>query len=93
MDHHREIKNQLTWHDEGKYEVEVVNGKIKKLNFSGPGIGPDTTQSLTSTDMKFLEAVYKNLGELFEFLKEENKRLGYRYATDVIDEKEVTSYH
>lgn len=81
MDHYREIKNNLAWHNEGKFEVELINGVITKLNFCEPGKGPhDTGQCLTSTNFKFLQAVYSSLGDLFAFIEEENKRLGYSYA-------------
>jgi hypothetical protein len=81
MDHFREIKNHLTWHNEGKFEVELVNGIINKLNFCEPGKGPeDTGKCLTSTNFKYLQAVYSCLGDLFAFIEEENKRLGYSYA-------------
>jgi len=84
MDHFREIKNNLTWHNEGKFEVELVNGIIKKLNFCEPGKGPqDLGKSLTSTNYKYLQSVYNCLGDLFEFIEEENKRLGYKYAREV----------
>jgi hypothetical protein len=86
MDHFREIKNNLVWHKEGKFEVELVNGIIKKLNFCEPGTGPeDSGTCLTSTDYKFLKSVYSCLGELFTFIEEENKRLGYSYAREVDD--------
>ncbi|OCX52976.1 hypothetical protein BEL04_01215 [Mucilaginibacter sp. PPCGB 2223] len=81
MDHYREIRNTLAWHNEGKFEVELVNGVITKLNFCEPGKGPhDTGQCLTSTNFKFLQAVYSSLGDLFTFIEEENRRLGYSYA-------------
>ena len=86
MDHFREIKNNLVWHKEGKFEVELVNGTIKKLNFCEPGTGPEGTgKCLTSTDYKFLKSVYSCLGELFTFIDEENARLGYKFA-NVIDD-------
>ena len=81
MDHYREIKNNLTWHNEGKFEVELTNGIITRLNFCEPGKGPDDTgKALTSTNYKFLQAVHSALGDLFTFIEEENKRLGYSYA-------------
>ncbi len=81
MDHFREIKNNLTWHSEGKFEVELVNGIITKLNFCEPGKGPEVNgKCLTSTNYKFLQAVHACLGDLFSFIEEENKRLGYSYA-------------
>jgi hypothetical protein len=84
MDHYREIKNSLTWHGEGRFEVEVTNGVITKLNFCEPGKGPEVSgKCLTSTNFKFLQAVYSCLGDLFAFIQEENKRLGYSYAQDV----------
>ncbi len=83
MDHFREIKNNLTWHNEGKFEVVLINGIITKLNFCEPGKGPeDSGKCLTSTNYKFLQAVHSCLGELFTFIEEENKRLGYRYAQE-----------
>ena len=83
MDQYREIRNVLTWHNEGKFEAEVVNGVITRLKFLEPGKGPeDTGKCLTSTNYKFLHAVYSCLGELFAFIEEENKRLGYRYARE-----------
>ena len=81
MDHFREIKNNLKWHNEGKFEVELINGIITKLNFCEPGKGPDDTgKALTSTNFKYLQNVYACLGDLFSFIEEENKRLGYSYA-------------
>lgn len=81
MDNFREIKNSLTWHSEGKFEVELINGIITKLNFCEPGKGPEVTgKCLTSTNFKFLQAVHSCLGDLFAFIEEENKRLGYSYA-------------
>ena len=89
MDTFREIKNNLAWHSEGKFEVELVNGVITKLNFCEPGKGPDDTgKCLTSTNFKFLQSVYTSLGDLFTFIEEENKRLGYSYAKPV----ELQSY-
>jgi hypothetical protein len=83
MDHFREIKNNLTWHNEGKFEVELINGVIKKLNFCEPGKGlEDTGKCLTSTNFKFLQAVHASLGDLFTFIEEENKRLGYSYSRE-----------
>ncbi|MEP6614899.1 MAG: hypothetical protein ABJA76_23490 [Mucilaginibacter sp.] len=90
MDHFREIKNTLNWHKEGKFEVELINGIITKLNFCEPGKGPeDTGKSLTSTNYKFLQSVHSCLGDLFTFIEEENKRLGYKYAREI----EVPGYH
>jgi hypothetical protein len=90
MDHFREIKNQLTWHNEGKFEVELINGVITKLNFCEPGKGPhDTGKCLTSTNYKYLQAVHACLGDLFNFIEEENKRLGYKYAEHV----PIANYH
>jgi hypothetical protein len=91
MDHFREIKNNLTWHNEGKFEVELINGVITKLNFCEPGKGPDESgKCLTSTSYKFLQAVYYSLGDLFAFIEEENKRLGYSYARE---EEQRPTYH
>ena len=68
MDHFREIKNVLKWHNEGKFEVELINGTISKLNFCEPGEEAlkDTGKSLTSTDFKYLYAIYSCLGDLFQ---------------------------
>lgn len=89
MEHFREIKNTLTWHNEGKFEVVLMNGVISKLNFCEPGKGPqDTGKCLNSTDYKFLKNVYTSLGELFAFIEEENKRLGYKYSR----EEELQAY-
>ena len=90
MDHFREIKNNLVWHKEGKFEVELINGIITKLNFCEPGKGiEDSGRCLTSTSFKFLQAVHDCLGDLFTFIEEENTRLGYKYAREV----EVQPYH
>jgi hypothetical protein len=84
MDHFREIKNNLAWHNEGKFEAELINGIITKLNFCEPGKGPDDVgKCLTSTNYKYLQAVHACLGDLFSFIEEENKRLGYKYAKTV----------
>jgi hypothetical protein len=89
MNHFREIKNTLTWNNEGKFEVVLINGIIAKLNFCEPGKGPqDTGKCLNSTDYKFLRNVYTSLGELFMFIEEENKRLGYKYS----QEEETSAY-
>jgi len=81
MDHFREIRNTLTWHKEGKFDVVLINGIITKLNFCEPGKGPeDTGKCLNSINYKFLQNVYSCLGDLFTFIEEENKRLGYSYA-------------
>jgi hypothetical protein len=90
MDHFREIKNNLAWHNEGKFEAELINGIITKLNFCEPGKGPDDVgKCLTSTNYKYLQAVYTCLGDLFNFIEEENKRLGYKYA----EAAELPTYH
>ena len=54
MDNFREIKNTLTWHNEGKFNAELINGTITKLNFCEPGskVPEDTGKCLTSTDYK-----------------------------------------
>lgn len=83
MDHFREIKNCLSWHNEGKFEVELTNGVITKLNFCEPGKGPeDSGKILTSTNYRYLQAVYNSLGDLFDFIDEENKRLGYSFSDE-----------
>jgi hypothetical protein len=83
MEHHREIKNSLEWHSEsGKFDATLTNGIITELNFCEPGTGPGSTcgRCLESTDYKYLKQVHQCLGELFAFIEEENKRLGYSYA-------------
>ena len=76
MESFREIRNCLTWHNEGKFEVELINGVITKLNFCEPGVGPeDPGRSLTSTSYKFLQSIHSCLGELFSALTKKNKRL------------------
>ena len=83
MDHFREVKNSLSWHNEGKFNAELVNGIITKLNFCEPGTGPDDPgKTLTSINFKYLLAVYSCLGDLFNFIEEENKRLGYSYSRE-----------
>jgi hypothetical protein len=90
MDHFREIRNNLTWHKEGKFEVELVNGIITKLHFCEPGKGiEDAGRCLTSTSFKFLQTVHSCLGDLFTFIEEENKRLGYKYSR----EDAIQPYH
>jgi len=90
MDHFREVKNVLTWHNEGMFNAELINGVITKLSFCEPGKGPeDKGKCLTSTNYKYLQAVYSSLGELFMFIDEENKRLGYSYAKTV----EIQQHH
>jgi hypothetical protein len=91
MDHFREIKNNLAWHNEGKFEAELINGIITRLNFCEPGKGPDDVgKCLTSTNYKYLQAVHSCLGDLFNFIEEENKRLGYRYAEE---SESIPKYH
>lgn len=83
MDHLREIKNSLVWHNEGNFEVDLVNGNIVRLNFCETGIsGVGAEKCLTSTNYKYLQTVYNCLGDLFSFIDEENKRMGYKYAFD-----------
>ena len=90
MESFREIRNCLTWHNEGKFEVELINGVITKLNFCEPGVGPeDPGRSLTSTSYKYLQSIHTCLGELFSFIDEENKRLGYKYAREIENELPV----
>lgn len=94
MDHFREVKNSLIWHNEGKFEVVIVNGIITKLNFCEPGTSTgkdskDVGKYLTSTNFKFLQAVHACLGDLFAFMDEENKKMGYSYA----HEDEIMPYH
>src|ERR1700742_3772961 len=94
MDHFREIKNTLNWNKEGKFEVVLINGIISKLNFCEPGKGPeDSGKCLNSTDYKFLRNVYTSLGELFTFIDEENKRLGYKYSQVIEEAPYVPAEH
>ena len=86
MENHREIKNTLTWHFEGNFNATIVNGVIKELNLCEPGKGAgDCGRCLTSIDYKFLKSVHEALGDIFKFMHEENKRLGYSYPEDVKD--------
>lgn len=83
MENHREIKNELTWHNDGKFTATLTNGVITELHFCEPGKGADSEgKCLTSVDFKYLQSVYSALGELFTFIEEENKRLGYSYADE-----------
>lgn len=84
MEQFREVKNALTWHKtEGTFDVEIINGVITKLNFCEMGISSvDNNKSLTSTNLKFLKAVYESLGDVFTFIEEENKKLGYKFADE-----------
>jgi hypothetical protein len=84
MEHLREIKNQLNWHTEaGKFEATIVNGAITDLNFCEPGKGSvDCGKCLTSTDYKFLKQIHTALGELFDFIEAESKRMGHTFAND-----------
>ena len=81
MDHFREVKNQLTWHNDGKFEAELTNGSITRLSFCEPGKGGDDCgKCLSSTDYKYLLSVRDALTDLFVFIEEENKRMGYKFA-------------
>jgi hypothetical protein len=81
MDHFREVKNKLTWHNDGRFEAELTNGQITMLRFCEPGKGVDDCgKCLTSTDYKYLLAVRDALTDLFVFIEEENKRQGYSFA-------------
>lgn len=84
MESHRETKNTLTWHFEGNFNATIVNGVIKELNLCEPGKGAgDCGRCLTSTDYKFLKSVHEALGDIFKFMHDENKRLGYSYPEDM----------
>ncbi len=84
MENHREIKNTLNWHFEGNFNATIINGVIKELNLCEPGKGAgDCGRCLTSTDFKFLKSVHEALGDIFKFMQEENKRLGYSYPIDM----------
>lgn len=83
MDHHREIVNRLGWSFEGKFEVELTNNTITKLEFCEPGVGGDSpVKTLTSTNYKFLVNVHHALSEMLNFMEAEGKKMGHRYATD-----------
>lgn len=83
MENHREIKNTLTWHFEGNFNATIINGVIKELNLCEPGKGAgDCGKCLNSTDFKFLKSVHQALGDIFKFMHDENKRLGYSYPED-----------
>ncbi|WP_419801216.1 hypothetical protein [Mucilaginibacter sp.] len=84
MENHREIKNTLNWHFEGNFNATIINGVIKELNLCEPGKGTnDCGRCLTSTDYKYLKSVHEALGDIFKFMHEENKRLGYSYPVDI----------
>jgi len=83
MENYREIKNTLTWHFDGNFNATIVNGVIKELNLCEPGKGAgDCGRCLTSTDYKFLKSVHQALGDIFKFMQDENKHLGYSYPED-----------
>lgn len=84
MENYREIKNTLTWHFEGNFNATIINGVIKELNFCEPGKGAgDCGKCLSSVDYKFLKSVHQALGDIFKFMEDENKHLGYSYPEDV----------
>lgn len=85
MEHHREIKNTLTWHSEdGKFEAILINGQIFRLNFCEPGKdAKDCGKCLNSTDYKFLKQIHESLGELFDFMNDQEKQRGYSYANEI----------
>lgn len=91
MEHIREIKNTLAWHtDSGRFEAELTNGVITTINFCEPGKDAnDCGKCLISTDYKYLKQVHQSLGELFDFIEVENKRLGYSYADAKTEVKQV----
>ncbi len=84
MEHIREVKNELTWHStEGKFTCTLINGNITELNFCEPGkSGEDCGRCIVSTDYKFLQQVHTSLGELFKFIEDENKKLGYSFPNE-----------
>lgn len=84
MENHRETKNTLTWHFEGNFNATIINGVIKELNLCEPGKGVgDCGRCLNSTNYKYLKSVHEALGDIFKFIQDENKRLGYSYPSDV----------
>jgi hypothetical protein len=88
MEKHTELRHCLSWEGEGKFEAEIVNGQISKLNFSEIGKGEnDCGKFLNSTNYKFLQQVRDNLIQLFNFMEEENKKLGYSFPTDNLDDE------
>lgn len=91
MEKFTEIKNVLTWESQnGKFEATLINGNITDINFCEPGTGPgDCGKCLNSTDYKFLKNVHEKLGQLFDFMDEENKRMGYKYAYDKQTEQSI----
>jgi len=83
MNRTTEHKIELSWNQEGSYSATIVNGAVTLLNFCAIGKGSEDCGScLTSIDLKYLEAIHQNLGELFKEIEEERKRLGHVYRTD-----------
>jgi hypothetical protein len=81
MENFREIKNELTWHNDGKFTATLTNGKITELHFCEPGCDANSEgKCLISTDYKYLKDVHDALAELFDFMAKENERMGYKFA-------------
>lgn len=81
MEQYREIKNELTWHNEGKFTATLTNGIITELHFCEPGCDENSEgRCLVSTDYKYLKDVHDALAELFIFKEAEDERMGYKFA-------------
>lgn len=85
MEKHREIKIDLTWHFDGKFEATVVNGQIQSLNMCELGANGECGRCLTSSDIKFLENVHTALGELFKVIEEEQKSNGHSFSKETVN--------
>ena|ERR1700748_1314305 len=91
MEKFTELRHNISWEGEGKFEAEITNGVITKINFCEIGKGEaDTGKVLTSINYKYLQQVRDNLIELFNFIETENKKLGYSFPSDNLnDESEI----
>lgn len=88
MEKFTELRHTISWDGEGKFEAEIVNGQISKINFCEIGKGEtDCGKFLNSVNYKFLQQVRDNLTELFNFIETENKKLGYSFPTDNLEEQ------
>lgn len=80
----REVKHELTWHNDsdGKFNVTIINNSITALSFCEPGkdSSSECGKCITSTDYRFLKQVHTCLGELFEHIDSEAKKAGHSFA-------------
>lgn len=84
MEINKEIKHELTWHNDndGRFNVTIINGAITQLSFCELGTaGEDNcTRCITSTDYKFLKQVHECLGDVFNHLEKEARLNGHSFA-------------